>query len=141
MSRLVLYMAHPLGGDVIGNINLAKRWLTWLRRSFPETTFIAPWIAAILAGEDDADPVQREAGLVDACATIKLLGGVVWVGGAVTDGMGREGESAIMIFDLTFLGILPPRFPTPPGGFLAYVRNTEAPVLHNPYDPSKASST
>jgi hypothetical protein len=107
MTRLVLYLAHPLGGDVPGNIARAQRWLTWLRRSFPETTFVAPWISAVLSGEDDNDPAQREAGLVDACAVIELLHGAVLCGGRMSVGMARERGHARRVFDLTSLGEAP----------------------------------
>ena len=64
MTRMVLYVAAPLGApDRAGleaNLARAMRWLSWLRRSFPETTFIAPWIAAVLGGEDDADPDRAD---------------------------------------------------------------------------------
>lgn len=33
------------------NLNRALRWLAWLRKSFPETTFIAPWIASVMSGD------------------------------------------------------------------------------------------
>lgn len=101
-------MAHPLGGDVDGNIKRALRWLSWLRRSFPDVTFVAPWIAGVLSGEDDSDPVQREAGLVDADAVIQRLDGVVLVGGRISSGMGRESATTILaggvIADLIHLG-------------------------------------
>jgi hypothetical protein len=108
MTRLVVYVAHPLGApDAAGlraNLERAMRWLTWLRRTFPETTFIAPWIAAVLAGEDDSDPTQREAGLVDAVAVIRLVHGVVLCGGRVSTGMQSERLAAMRTWDLTFLG-------------------------------------
>jgi hypothetical protein len=108
VSRPVWYLAHPLGGDVAGNLARAQRWLVWLRRRFPADTFIAPWIAAVLSGEDDADPAQREAGLVDADAVIPLLAGVVLCGGRVSSGMGRERKSARAVVNLTAFGQEPP---------------------------------
>ena len=114
--RSVLYMAHPVapyGDRLVGdNVARAMRWLRWLRRSFPETTFIAPWIAALMCGEDDANPAQREAGLVDADAVIELVDGVVLVGGRISSGMEREAKRAKtsngVVFDLTELGDEPP---------------------------------
>lgn len=105
-DRLILYVAHPLGApDRAGlddNVRRAMRWLSWLRRSFPETTFIAPWIAAVLSGEDDADPAQREAGLVDADAVVARCDGVVLCGGRVSSGMARERDAARRVWDLTW---------------------------------------
>lgn len=74
------------------NIDRAMRWLAWLRRSFPETTFIAPWIASVLARADDADASQREAGFVDDCAVVERCDGIVLCGGRICSGMRREME-------------------------------------------------
>lgn len=108
MRRFVYYMAHPLGGDVDGNIKRALRWLSWLRRTFPKVTFIAPWIAAVMSGENDDDPAQREAGLVDAVAVVDACDGVVLVGGRISSGMERERKAASWELDMTWLGEEPP---------------------------------
>lgn len=114
MSRPVLYMAHPLGAPeaagVRANLERAMRWLAWLRRTFPETTFIAPWIATVLAGADEHDPVQREAGLVDDCAVVERCDGIVLCGGRESSGMTREATRARRAWDLTGLGDEPPTF-------------------------------
>lgn len=111
MSRRVFYMAHPVSGDVDGNIKRALRWLSWLRRSFPAVTFIAPWIAGLMSGEDDSDPTQREAGLVDCCAAVERCDGIVAVGGRVSSGMIRERRHAKHLIDLTYFGADPPAGP------------------------------
>lgn len=124
MIRKVLYVAHPvrptneevdviqpyihhrtakiwkphatrLTEAAVANINGAMTWLRWLCRSFPETTFIAPWIASMLSGEDDADPVQREAGLVGDCAVIERCDGIVLCGPRISEGMRREMEHGL----------------------------------------------
>lgn len=77
------------------NIQSALRWLAWLRKSFPEITFIAPWIADILAGADDSDPAARERGLVDCCAVVERCDGIVLVGGRVSTGMARERDHGV----------------------------------------------
>lgn len=114
------------------NLHRAMAWLSWLRRSFPETTFIAPWIASVLAGEDDADPAQREAGLVDACAVIERCDGIVLCGGRISEGMRREMEHGIQnghryqgsriesfkVYDLTSIGAEIPT-PAPEGASVA----------------------
>lgn len=125
MIRKVLYVAHPvrptdeeiaaileLHGQhgpassasplrvkqaTEANVWRAIAWLRWLRRSFPEATFIAPWIAAILSGEDDADPAQREAGLIDACAVIERCDGIVLCGPRISEGMRREMEHGVRL--------------------------------------------
>lgn len=103
------------------NLDRAMAWLSWLRRSFPETTFIAPWIASVLAGADDTDPAQREAGFTDDCAVIERCDGIVLCGPRVSDGMRREMEHGVAVsgqwadgacrfavYDLTALGANPP---------------------------------
>jgi hypothetical protein len=111
-GRTVLYVCHPVGGDVDGNIKRSLRWISWLRRSFPTVTFNASWIAGILSGEDDADPAQREAGLVDCEAVVAICHGVVLVGGRISSGMERERLAAFEvrgeIVDLTWLGVEAP---------------------------------
>lgn len=74
------------------NINSAMRWLAWLRKSFPETTFIAPWIAGVLSVGGDGSPEEREAGMVDCCAVVERCDGIVLVGGRISSGMRREME-------------------------------------------------
>jgi len=142
-GRLVVYVAHPLAptdeqvaaecdhpepkmSALMRNLNGALRWLSWLRRSFPETTFIAPWIAAIYAGEDDADPRAREAGLVDADAVVPLCTGVALCGGRISSGMGREDANARRSWDLTPLGAEPPAGVTPGQPWLIWAADCEA---------------
>lgn len=72
------------------NLDRAMRWLSWLRRSFTETTFIAPWIVDILSGADDSDPAQREAGMQDNFAVIERCDGIVLCGPRISEGMRRE---------------------------------------------------
>lgn len=150
MTRAILYVAHPVSPTdaemaiasgsistlptmtvaINRNLKRAMRWLDWLRRSFPETTFVAPWIASILAGADDSDPVQREAGMLDCLATIERCDGIVLVGDRISSGMRRETEHGthrllsgcswfslaptlgdvpeFQVYDLTKLGAEPP---------------------------------
>lgn len=127
---LVLYVAHPLGAStpegVKANIENAMRWLAWLRKTFPETVFIAPWIAAILAGADDHDHDQRRHGMRDDCATVERTDGIVLLGSRISEGMDeerlhgiREGcgfSGAFVVYDLTALWLHPNDIPF---GFLA----------------------
>jgi hypothetical protein len=119
MTRQVLYVAHPLAPtaeDIAAikalhgqsadsetselrcrqalelNLQRALRWLAWLRKSFPETTFIAPWIATITSLDGDDSPELREAGLVDDCAVVERCDGIVLCGGRISSGMRREME-------------------------------------------------
>lgn len=102
-------MAHPLRGDVAANLARSLRWLAWLRWKYPAFTFVAPWIASIMSGQDDGDPADRMAGLADAQALIPRLDGVVLVGGAFSSGMDMEASWSRDVYDMTGLGPEPPR--------------------------------
>ncbi len=109
---LIWYMAHPVAGDVQANVARAIRWLAWLRKQEPEACIIAPWIPALLAGEDDADPAQRERGLRDCELVAGLVDAIVLVGGRISSGMQRELDvitgNGGAVADLTRLGAEPP---------------------------------
>jgi hypothetical protein len=140
--RKVLYVAHPVRPTetefasaeqsisslptmtvaINRNIKKAMAWLSWLRCSFPETTFIAPWIASTMAGADDSDPQQREAGMADNFAVVERCDGIVLCGGRISSGMRREmehrwgepedgGPFQQVVHDLTVLGSDPPTKP------------------------------
>jgi hypothetical protein len=128
VSRPLIYMAHPVAPtaeeiadrdhptpvDAAINRNLASalRWLAWLRASFSETTFIAPWISVIQSLGGDDSPALREAGLVDDCTVVERCDGIVLVGGRISSGMARERDHGkanhlpdyFQVYDLT-----PPR--------------------------------
>jgi hypothetical protein len=112
VTRKVFYVAHPVSGDVDGNIKRAFQWLRWLRRQDSRSAYQAPWIAAILSGEDDSDPRARERGLLDCEATAAKCDGIVLVGGRISVGMARERDACIagggVVVNLTHLGEEPP---------------------------------
>lgn len=120
-ARPVWYVSHPLSplpeelswySSVRrahdANVRRALRWLAWLRINFPAVTFVAPWIADVMSGADDADPAQRATGLLDCCTTVELCSGIVLTGGRVSSGMERESRHARSVIDLTSLGNEPP---------------------------------
>lgn len=104
----VLYLAHPVSGDVPGNVARAKRWLRWACRAFGACAVIAPWIQAIELGEDDSNPVQRELGLRRDEAIAARCDAVLLVGGRRSSGMAREASVARAVIDMTMLGDEPP---------------------------------
>lgn len=148
MIRRVLYVAHPLRPteDEIAatghvaceyavevatkyNAGQALAWRNWLRDTFPDITFVAPWIGDVLAGDDDSDPAQRARGIRDNCALIAKLDGIVLCGPRISAGMAAERDAFIglsehapigmsaeetlrdrccRIFNLTGLGSTPP---------------------------------
>lgn len=88
-------VARHRASAIQANLASAMKWLSWLRRSFPETTFIAPWIADIQGGADDSAPAQRERGLVDCCAVVERCDGIVLVGPRISSGMARERDHGL----------------------------------------------
>jgi hypothetical protein len=106
------YVAHPVAGDVPANLARALRWLKWLADRDHDTTYIAPWIAAIMSGEDDSDPYARTRGLRHDCNVVRRCDAIVLVGGRVSSGMAIERSTAITmgidVIDLTDLGDEPP---------------------------------
>ena len=141
MSRRVLYMAHPVAPTNLEieatpwsplvdmrakialqvNLDAALRCLAWLRSSFPEITFIAPWIATIKSLGNDDSPALRAAGLVDDCAVVERCNGIVLMGKRISIGMRREMEHGsaanfpdFSVYDLT--GPLDIQFRPPSNG-------------------------
>lgn len=107
----LLFLSHPVAGDVPGNLRRALRWLAYLTATRTES-IIAPWIAGLMAGEDDSDPKQRERGLQTCVETVRRCDGIILVGGRISSGMRREldavRETGGRVIDLTHLGAEPP---------------------------------
>lgn len=79
--RPVLYLAHPLAGDITHNLASVRAWHRLLMASEPDVAIIAPWIAAVEAGADDNSPEARDRGLRDAVAIVSRCDGIVlWPG-------------------------------------------------------------
>jgi len=120
-SERVIYMAHPVSGDVEANLARARRWLLWIYRTKPGTAVVANWIldCEIL---DDSNPADRQMGLAHDLAILERVDAVWLVGGRVSGGMALEAEHAkahgVRVLDLTALGAEPPLVPlatVPPG--------------------------
>ena len=76
---MLVYVAHPVAGDVQANLARAKQWLRWLYDELPEVTFVAHWLIDIEI-LDDANPAHRELGLwhdqdiIARCDAVLVLG-------------------------------------------------------------------
>ena len=119
MSRAIWYVAHPVHGDVMGNVARAGAWLRWLVAGEPDVAFIAPWIASIHCGaDDDNDPAQRARGILDAATVIARCDGIILCGGRVSDGMKIELEAMAAaggwVLNLNEMGSEPPVTPAGP---------------------------
>jgi hypothetical protein len=89
----VVYLAHPVSGDVPGNLARAKRWVRWIESTYPDVAVVAPWIVACEIW-DDADPAQREAGMMRDLAVIGRCDELWLVGGRLSAGMEIEMKHA-----------------------------------------------
>ncbi|MDQ3295109.1 MAG: hypothetical protein M3619_00805 [Myxococcota bacterium] len=111
MTRPIFYFAHPLAGNIAGNIRSAQTWLGFLMQKEPSVCFVAPWLACVAAGADDNDPDARERGLLDAYAIVPRCDGIVLCGERISSGMARELAGAkqreLRVFDLTGAKVLP----------------------------------
>ena len=89
----VVYMAHPVSGDVEGNLAKARAFVRQLEEAHPDVAIVASWITEC-EGWDDADPEQRAAGL---CRDMAVLGKCdeLWLMGPhVSSGMALEEDHA-----------------------------------------------
>ncbi len=102
----VIYMAHPLGGDVLGNLARAKEWYRWCYSLGLDAVFLTPWIMETeILRLDDGDPVVRSAALDRGIAVVRRCDEVWLVGPHVSKGMQIEAnaakEAGIKIRDFT----------------------------------------
>lgn len=115
MTGAPWYVAHPLTGDLPGNLARAYRWLAWLQRSEPRAVFALAWAPTaelVVRGlAPDTHEVSRRA-LADDLAMVESFRRVVLVGGTVSPGMAEEIQACEgvdgIVADLTHLGAEPP---------------------------------
>ena len=109
--RSLIYLAHPVSGDVAANLARARRWLLWCYRTRPDLAFVSQWIldCEIL---DDANPADRALGLEHGFAIIERCDEIWRVGGRISYGMALEGahgaEHGVRLVDMTAIGEEPP---------------------------------
>lgn len=107
----LIYIAHPVSGDVAANLANAKQWLRWAHIEHPCCAPIAPWIPACEVF-DDSDAQAREHGLLCDMAIIERCDELWLCGGIVSAGMRIEQEHAmrhrVIVRNLTGLGVKPP---------------------------------
>lgn len=106
----IIYLAHPLSGNIAGNIQRAKRWYRWAVTNF-EVAVIADWVitAEVL---DDTNPGHRAQGIAMDVELIRVADEYWMVGGRISNGMREEEKAAYAanakVRDLTWLGEEPP---------------------------------
>lgn len=93
---MLIYVAHPLGGDIPGNCASVLRYLAALMRRFPEYTFVLPWVAYVDAGKllygdnPDGDQAYRDRCLRDDLLIADRCDAIVLCGPVVSPGMALE---------------------------------------------------
>jgi hypothetical protein len=107
----IVYMAHPVSGDVEANLKRAKKWIKWIEANHSNVAVVANWIIECEIWDDD-DPAQRAAGLRRDLAIIKRCDELWMVGPRVSSGMAQERDQALQfglrVRDLTRLELLEP---------------------------------
>lgn len=59
MGKPIIYVAHPVSGDVKANCDKVLAWLKWLTAVDPTRIYIAPWVGEVLA-HLDMDPIPAD---------------------------------------------------------------------------------
>lgn len=101
----IIYMAHPVSGDVENNLAKARRWYKWISSNY-DVIVLANWIVdcEVFDNSTDYDAVLRkDEEIVRRCVDELWL-----VGGEISPGMKRESVAASVVKDLTHLGAEPP---------------------------------
>ena len=79
MGKPIIYVAHPVSGDVKANCDKVLRWLRWLTEVDPSRIYIAPWVGEVLAHLDldriPADFYDTLAGIAGIAAAVGGYGG------------------------------------------------------------------
>lgn len=125
MRRELVYVAHPLSGDIAGNAARVRRWLRWLIDREPDVAFTCAWLPYVDV-LDDAVPEHRARGLRDCLVTAERVNGIVLCGGVISSGMRQELQVVLAfggwVADLTEF-FEPPSGPEILGSPLVYGRS------------------
>ena len=107
MGKQIIYVAHPVSGDVKANCDKVLQWLRWLTAADPSRIYIAPWVGEVLA-HLDLDPIPDDfydRVLSDDEEVVSRCDGILLVGGRMSTGMTRELAAARRadkaVFDMT----------------------------------------
>lgn len=100
--KKVLYLAHPVSGDMLGNALRAVQWVKFFHTNHPYVIVIAPWVAEVLGflgtdalPEGSTAPGAFDRVLPDDEEIVRHCDGVVGVGGRLSPGMVRERDAAL----------------------------------------------
>lgn len=87
----IVYIAHPVGGDVTGNISRICDIVKEINLQEPDVVPFVPYMADLLA-LDDNDPQQRERGIKNDTAILRsgLVNEIRLYGNRISAGMRAE---------------------------------------------------
>jgi hypothetical protein len=101
---MLIYLAHPVSGDVAGNLESCRAIMLDLMGRYPHHAFVAPWITYCEILDDD-DPEQRARGMRDDLVVLARCDQIWLVGPHVSAGMIAEKEIAenagLWVVDMT----------------------------------------
>lgn len=94
MSKIV-YIAHPVGGDVDGNIKKILAIVRTINLTEPHVVPLVPYLADIMA-MDDNNPIERERGIKNDIAVINsgMVTELRLYGNRLSAGMAEEKKAA-----------------------------------------------
>ena len=89
----LVFFAHPVRGDVEGNLKRARASIKNLEAVNTHWTIVAPWILTC-ENYDDANEEERAAGIARNLRVIESCDYIFLAGGRVSEGMKQEKEHA-----------------------------------------------
>jgi len=89
MKKKIIYIAHPIGGDVTNNCNSVLNIIKYLNLTDSNIVPFAPYIVDILA-LDDNDPEQRARGFENNKRLFDFVDEIWLYGGRISSGMQTE---------------------------------------------------
>lgn len=112
--RQLVYIAHPVRGDVQANIARVLRWYRWLTITQPGPVYCIPWLPDVLVF-DDAKEVERAAGMARNLVHLQRCDAIALVGGVLSSGMRAERDEMLRlgrpVVDYLHHGAEPPVIP------------------------------
>lgn len=97
----LVYMAHPVAGDVPKNIVRGREWLRWCLETF-DAAVIAPWIVEC---ELFDEATNRDKGLSRCVRVVAKCDALLLCGPKISEGMEMEVDAALTagltVWDIT----------------------------------------